>query len=308
MNPHLILPSGTQIVSSIEIKTEGDEILCRQGSLGTIIKAPTDNSHSYLIRLIDDKQVNLHRHQFSIRKHYQRGLDYAKDFLAKQDLYEYVIYRCVVGSRAYGLEHKNSDTDWRGIYLPPAELHWSLYGIPEQLENDKRQECYWELQKFILLALKANPNILECLYTPKIEKATDIAQKLLANREIFLSQLVYQTYGGYVMSQFKKMEQDIRTKNQVRLKHAMHLIRLLLSGITILKHGLVPVKVENYRDELIAIRNGEMAWSEIDRWRLDLHQKFDSAKVNSHLPERPDYERANALLIEARKIMYETQK
>ncbi|MEZ4727824.1 MAG: nucleotidyltransferase domain-containing protein [Caldilineaceae bacterium] len=41
----------------------------------------------------------------------------------------------MVGSRAYGLAHEESDTDRRGVYLPPADLHWSLYGVPEQLEN-----------------------------------------------------------------------------------------------------------------------------------------------------------------------------
>jgi hypothetical protein len=30
--------------------------------------------------------------------------------------------------------------DRRGIYLPIADLHWSLYGVPEQPENDKTQE------------------------------------------------------------------------------------------------------------------------------------------------------------------------
>ena len=40
-------------------------------------------------------------------------------------------FRCVVGSRAYGLHGADSDVDRRGIYLPPADLHWSLYGVPE---------------------------------------------------------------------------------------------------------------------------------------------------------------------------------
>lgn len=220
-------------------------------------------------------------------------------------LYDYVIYRCMVGSRAYGLDDENSDTDRRGIYLPPANLHWSLYGIPEQLENHDSQECYWELQKFIILALKANPNILECLYTPKIEKVAPIAEKILAEKEIFLSHLVYQTYNGYVMSQFKKMEQDLRNQGKIKLKHAMHLIRLLLSGITILQEGFVPVKVEKYREELLAIRNDDLPWDELDKWRLDLHKKFDRSFSNTSLPERPNYERANTLLIEARKQMVE---
>ena len=58
----------------------------------------------------------------------------------EHDLFERVIYRCVVGSQAYGLESDQSDTDYRGIYLPPAELHWSLYGVPDQMEHEETQE------------------------------------------------------------------------------------------------------------------------------------------------------------------------
>src|SRR5438067_10579055 len=105
-----------------------------------------------------------------------------------------VIYRCVVGSRAYGLDEAGSDTDRRGIYLPPADRHWSLDGVPEQLENAATQECYWEIQKFLTLALKANPTILECLYTPLVEVATPLAEELLAMRPLFLSRLLYQAY------------------------------------------------------------------------------------------------------------------
>ncbi len=304
MNPNLIIPIGTQIVSRIEFKDQHNQAICLEGSVGAIIKAPTDNSHAYRVRLVNDVEITLRRHEFSIRKHYQKaGLEYAQAKLAELNLYDYVIYRCVVGSKAFGLNDDNSDTDLRGIYLPPAHIHWSLYGIPEQLENDENQECYWELQKFIILALKANPNILECLYTPMVEKVTPLAEELLKIKEIFLSQLVYQTYNGYAMSQFKKMEQDIRNTGQVRLKQAMHLIRLLLSGITVLKEGFVPVKVERYRDELLAIRYGKMPWKEVNAWRLALHQEFELAKSNGCLPERPDYEKANAFLIKARQEM-----
>jgi hypothetical protein len=304
LNPNLIIPVGTQVVSRIEVKNKHNEVICPQGGVGVIIYSPTDNSHAYKIRLSNDLEIILNRHEFSIRKQYQKqGLQDASDRLSELNLYDYVIYRCVVGSKAFGLDQENSDTDLRGIYLPPADLHWSLYGIPEQLENHDNQECYWELQKFIILALKANPNILECLYTPLVEKITPIAEKLLANQKIFLSQLVYQTYNGYVISQFKKMEQDLRNQGRIRAKHAMHLIRLLLSGITILREGYVPVKVEEYREELLAIRNETMSWQEVNKWRLDLHQEFSDSLSNTSLPERPDYETANTLLLEARRAM-----
>src|SRR3989454_1394671 len=33
-----------------------------------------------------------------------------------------------------------------------------------------------------------------------------------------------------MMSQFKKLEQDLRARGEIKWKHAMHLMRLLLSG------------------------------------------------------------------------------
>ena len=66
-----------------------------------------------------------------------------------------------------------------------------------QLENEVAQEAYWEIQKFIILALKANPNVLECLYSPLVETKTTLADELLEMRTSFLSRLVYQTYNGY---------------------------------------------------------------------------------------------------------------
>ena len=218
---------------------------------------------------------------------------------------EHSILSVVVGSRAYGLAGPASDTDRRGIYLPPADLHWSLYGVPEQLEDHETQECYWELQKFLTLALKANPNILECLYTPLVEFAAPLAEELRAMRSVFLSKLVYQTYNGYVLSQFKKMEQDLRNRGEVRWKHAMHLIRLLLSGIGLLRDETLEVRVAEHRERLLATRRGELAWDEVAAWRLELHTQLDVVYEATHLPEQPDCERANAFLIKARRSMAE---
>jgi uncharacterized protein len=301
---HLILPAGTQIVTRAEIKGADGQILCPRGAVGEIVKAPDDGLHSYRVRFVNGVEAALHRHEITIRKQYQQAAAQPSvDLLAEYDLRDFVIYRCVVGSRAFGLAGDESDTDRRGIYLPPADLQWSLYGAPEQLENDATQECYWELRKFLILALKANPNILECLYTPLVEMTTPIAEELLAMREIFLSKLVYQTYNGYVISQFKKLEQDLRSTGAIKWKHAMHLIRLLMSGVTGLKEGFVPVNVAENRDLLLAIRHGELEWDEVNRLRLDLHRRFDEAFTNTKLPERPDYGRANAFLIRARRAM-----
>jgi predicted nucleotidyltransferase len=243
--------------------------------------------------------VSLRRSELTIRKHVT-GEDLGS-LRGDSDLYQHVIYRCVLGSHAYGLAGAASDTDRRGVYLPPAELHWSLYGVPEQLENRETDEVYWELTKFVTLALKANPNILECLYSPLVETVTPLAEELLAMRESFLSKMIYQTYNGYVLSQFKRLEQDLRTAGTIKWKHAMHLIRLLIAGVTGLAHGYIPVRVEEHRDRLLAIKRGEVAWPEVNAWRLDLHKAFDRALAATALPDRPNYERANAFVVRARR-------
>lgn len=297
-----IIPVGTQVVALIEVRAVGDKVMHPRGAVGIITEAPRTPGLPYRVRFPDSFESVFHREQLALLKHYkQHAMTRPATDTAASDLYERVIFRCIVGSRAFGLETQQSDTDRRGIYLAAAERHWSLYGVPEQLENDVTQEAYWELQKFLVMALKANPNVLECLYSPFIEWQTPLATELLAMKECFLSQLVYQTFNGYVMSQFKKLAGDLRNRGQIKWKHVMHLLRLLWSGITVLESGYVPVRVEQHREALLAIKRGEWSWDDVERWRAALHQQFSAAIGKTKLPERPDYERVNAFLIKARR-------
>ncbi len=296
-----VLPTGTQVVALVDIQGQGGRTLHPYGSVAVIVRSPQNTQQLYRVRFPDGVEELLHQDQLVILAKHETG-EIGKMLPAQSDsLYQRVILRCVIGSRAYGLDDENSDTDYRGIYLPPAELQWSLYGVPEQLECHDTQETYWELQKFLVLALKANPNVLECLYTPLVEKATPLAEELLAMRSCFLSRLVYQTVNGYVISQFKKMQAAIRNQGRVKWKHVMHLIRLLISGARTLREGSVPVCVEQHRQKLLAIKHGQVPWEDTEQWRLCLHQEFEEAFRGTTLPERPDYERANAFLVNARR-------
>jgi len=298
---NLIIPKGTQIVLFNETKVLDENIFHAKGTVGKIVGTPVDAFHAYQIEFPDGSCGMANRKDFSIRKHFQIEQSGLISPLEDYQLFEYVIYRCVVGSKAFGLDDENSDTDRRGIYLPPAEVHWSMFSVPEQIESKETEECYWELQKFLMLALKANPNILECLFTPLVEYQSELAIELLSIRRIFLSKLVYQTYNGYVMSQFKKLESDLRSTGDVKWKHAMHLIRLLLQGIEILREADLIVRVSENRRKLLQIKNAELDWCEANEWRVKLHREFDEAFAKTNLPENPDYGRANEFLIKARR-------
>lgn len=273
-----------------------------RGAVGVVVRSPGNIGESYRVRFVDGVEDSFARGELQMLAQFKEGkIGCEQSDAAPSDLEQRLIYRCVTGSRAYGLEVDESDTDYRGIFLPSAEAHWSLYGVPPQFERHETQEHYWELQRFLVLALKANPNVLECLYTPLVERATPLASELLEMRASFLSRLVYQTFNGYVMSQFKKMHADLRNAGQVKWKHVMHLIRLLIAGVRILSEGWVPVRIEEHREQLLAIRRGEVPWQETEAWRLSLHQEFDRALESTKLPERPDYDRADAFLIKARR-------
>ena len=81
--------------------------------------------------------------------------------------------------------------------------------------------------------------------------------------------MVYLTYNGYVMSQFKKLQADLRNKGEVKWKHVMHLLRLLLAGIAILEQGQLPVHVGEHRERLLSVKRGELSFELCEAWRLE---------------------------------------
>jgi hypothetical protein len=282
---NLTIPTGTKVLNR------------KNGAIGRIVGPPGHADAGYLVRFADGSENNFFRNELTIFKHADAEIPLQDN---SDDLMPFVIFRCIVGSTAYGLDREGSDLDRRGFYLPPAERMWSLSGVPEQLETE-HEECYWEIEKFIRLALKANPNVLECLYSPMVETCSPLAGELIAMRNMFLSRHVHRTYNSYVLSQFKKLEQDLRNERGIRWKHVMHLIRLLLSGAAILKDGFVTLRVDEHRERLLAIRAGEVEWDEVERWRLRLHGELDSALEATDLPDHPDYKNANRFLIRARR-------
>ena len=219
------------------------------------------------------------------------------------DLRRHVVYHVVAGSRAFGLATEESDEDRRGVYVAPAESLWSLVKPPEQIEyeSDGVEEVFWELEKFLRLALRANPNILETLWAPRVLYADETGRELRDLRSAFLSRLLYQTYSGYVQSQLDLILKRHEKTGAFKAKHAMHLVRLLHSGIHALRTGEILVDVGEHREELLRIRRGEWAIPEVAARARELGRVFAEAVASARLPERPDHDRVNRFLIRARR-------
>jgi uncharacterized protein len=211
-----------------------------------------------------------------------------------------VILQVMAGSRSFGLATERSDQDLRGVFLAPPREFFALDGAPRHVDLKESEEFYWELGRFCSLALRANPNLLECLHSEKILVVTDLGQELLDLRDAFLSKKVYATYLGYAQAQFRKMRNRRAAGKAIKWKHAMHLCRLLISGRKLLASGVLQVDVGAHRDPLLAIKNGEMAWDEFDAWRVSLEVKMEEASRCTSLPRSPDLARVEDFLIRAR--------
>ena len=56
-----------------------------------------------------------------------------------------IIFECISGSKAYGLDTPASDTDIRGVYILPQDQFYSLNYI-EQISNETNDIVYYELR------------------------------------------------------------------------------------------------------------------------------------------------------------------
>ncbi|MGW2833670.1 nucleotidyltransferase domain-containing protein [Streptomyces sp. NPDC001286] len=214
---------------------------------------------------------------------------------------DHTIYACVMGSRAFGLATDGSDTDRRGVFLAPTPLFWRFEKPPTHVEGPPEEQFSWELERFCELALRANPNILECLHSPLVEYADDTGRELLALRGAFLSRRTHETFARYALGQRKKLEADVRAHGAPRWKHAMHLLRLLTSSRDLLRTGTLTIDVGDLRESLLAVKRGEVPWAEVESWMGRLSDEADAAALRSPLPEEPDRRRVEDFLVRVRR-------
>lgn len=128
---------------------------------------------------------------------------------------KYIILEAISGSHAYGMNTPESDIDYKGICLIPDRKLFYGKQVFEQQDNgwtnDKGEpidKVIFHLPKFLSLASQANPNIIELLYTDPqfIISINDIGQKLIDNRELFLSKKARHTFSGYAFSQLMRIK------------------------------------------------------------------------------------------------------
>lgn len=222
------------------------------------------------------------------------------------------ILQGVVGSTAYGLATEDSDVDRLAVHVAPVEdlLAWGLTKGQESRVQHEPDITSHDIGKYLRLALRGNPTILELMWLPKYEVITEHGQDLLLHANAVLSaRAVRDSYGGYAMQQMKRLlnrgdgsfSADTRKRKP---KHARHCFRLLLQGEALLRTGRVEVVLSPEQTRLVwavselAANNEDEALQE----RFDVYNgRLDEAYGRTVLPEHPDEPRVRALLLKVRR-------
>lgn len=123
---------------------------------------------------------------------------------------KYLIFEAIVGSKLYGTSNEFSDTDLRGICIPPMNVLLDPFMGFEVKDSGFEEEdrAIYNLGHWMKLCADANPNIIELLFIPNKFRvySSMIWELILDNKNLFLSKKIKHTFTGYAFSQMKKME------------------------------------------------------------------------------------------------------
>ena len=291
------------------------------------------------------------------------------------------------GSRAYGTQLPTSDIDIRGIYMNPLDELIGTKKDSETKEIPGEDTVLYSLKKMMSLLSGCNPNVIEILgLRPKdYLYISPEGQRLLDNKQIFLSKKAIFTFGQYAKAQLNRLvnksgrakdeidnneerslQKAIRalgikpdefwienlpekgltlrtsmtcslaefvriyqavdcvhtdyrssTRNNKAIehqklsKHMMHLLRLYMTGIDILKNHEIITYRSTEHDLLMSIRHGDFLESDqktptkdFERYLKSYQKMFDDAAANSTLPERVDEEKINSLMMDIVREYY----
>ncbi len=115
----------------------------------------------------------------------------------------HLLFECVTGSRAYGTETPDSDTDLRGVFVAPRAAFFG-FGVPDQVSDAKNDETYYEISRFIGLLAANNPSLLEMLFAPAdCVRHRHPLMDLIRPEEV-LSKRCRDTFAGYAATQVRR--------------------------------------------------------------------------------------------------------
>lgn len=153
------------------------------------------------------------------------------NFLREEErLKNRMILLTIGGSFAYGTnidtpEHI-SDLDIRGIYLNSVQEILTMNCINKPYENKQTDTVIYPLKQIITLLLNVNPNVIEILGTRKEDLfvCTEEGKLLKDNVDLFLTKRAANSFGGYAISQLRRLQNALARDNYEQKEKEEHIM------------------------------------------------------------------------------------
>lgn len=240
-------------------------------------------------------------------------------------------YLTLMGSRAYGIENKDSDFDYYGACVTPRKnIFPQEYGlllgfddIPvfEQFKKDhfldvdsgKDMEItIYGIVRYFNLLSAGNPNIIESLYTNRehVVFSNIVGEKIRDNRHLFLSKQSFIKTRQYAFAQLKKLDRipvGKRLENYnihgYDTKFAAHTIRLMDNCEQIItnKH----IDLQRNKEMVKSIRSGEYTLKQIKEYAQQKELILEKLASESDLRKTVNKDEIRTLLLECIKHSYQ---
>lgn len=224
-----------------------------------------------------------------------------------------LIFLCISGSHTYGFPSRDSDWDYRGIFINKTENVLGLDKPDDKLELKIGEEdiVLFEIEKALKLALAGNNNTLEWMKSKAVLEDPECLEfKKLVGKNIPKS--VYNAYKGTAVFNYKKFIKQGRKT----VKKYLYILRALMAGIYVLETGKIEPDITKLNkcfrldvvDELVKLKTkGEeqmknsVPEERIEKLIEELHERIDEAYAKTSLPEKADKEKFNKFLLKIRK-------
>lgn len=209
-----------------------------------------------------------------------------------------ILYACETGSRAWGFPSPDSDYDIRFIYMHERDWYLSLSQRKDTIEHmdGDLDITGWDLRKSLVLLKKSNATLIERFQSPieyfSVEGFKNEFKNLI---ETYYSPTAV-FFHHYSLAQ--KFWEELKDKEEVKLKSYFYLIRSLLSCNWIVKDkSVLPMDIEGLMKlidterrvevrDLIKLKEGvgekylHKKDESLNKWVSYLFETLEGSKVN----------------------------
>jgi uncharacterized protein len=230
-----------------------------------------------------------------------------------------LLFATVSGAHLYGFPSPDSDYDLRGSHVLPVREVVGLDRGRETIETASNDDNFeldlvtHDAGKFFGLLLKKNGYVLEQLYSPLVVHSTPEHEELKAVAADCVTKHHSHHYFGFAETQWRLFEKE----RPRRVKPLLYVYRVLLTGIHLMRTGLVEANLVRLDDEarlthvadLIARKIAGPEQSALNDSDFGFHEReykrlrgdLEASSTASRLPEAPSARPAlNDLLVRLR--------